>query len=41
MVDGCPREAAGRDFATLAEERDRALANVLRAVRQSSAGTDD
>jgi len=41
MVDGCAREADGRDFATLAEERDRALANVLRAVRQSKSGTGD
>ena len=41
MVDGCAREADGRDFTALAEERDRALANVLRAVRQSKSGTGD
>ena len=35
MVAGCDREAAGRDFASLAEERDRALAQVLRAVREA------
>lgn len=35
MVDGCAREAAGRDFAVLAEARDRALAEVLRAVREA------
>ena len=37
MVEGCAREAAGRDFVSLAEERDRALASVLRAVRESRA----
>jgi carnitine 3-dehydrogenase len=40
MVDGCAREAAGRDFAVLAEARDRALAEVLRAVRESRAERD-
>ena len=40
MVEGCAREAAGRDFVALAEERDRALANVLRAVREAKAGID-
>jgi carnitine 3-dehydrogenase len=40
MVDGCAREAAGRDFAVLAEARDRALAEVLRAVRESRAESD-
>jgi len=40
MVDGCAREAGGRDFTTLAEERDRALANVLKAVRQSRADSN-
>lgn len=41
MVNGCAREAAGRDFATLAEQRDRALVGVLRAVRQSEAAAND
>ncbi len=40
MVDGCAREAAGRDFAVLAEARDRALASVLRAVQESRAEND-
>lgn len=40
MVQGCAREADGRDFASLAERRDRALVAVLRAVRQSNAAAE-
>ncbi len=36
MVQGCAREAAGKDFATLARARDQALVGVLRAVRQAN-----
>jgi carnitine 3-dehydrogenase len=34
MVEGCAREAAGRDFATLAEERDRGLVAIARALKE-------
>jgi carnitine 3-dehydrogenase len=34
MVEGCDREAAGRDFAALAEERDRGLVAIARALKE-------
>ncbi len=33
MVDGCAREAGGRDFAALAEERDAGLVAIARALK--------
>ena len=33
MVDGCAREAAGRDFAALARERDAGLVAIARALK--------
>lgn len=35
MVEGCDREAAGRDFATLAAERDAGIAAIARALAQA------
>ena len=39
MVEGCDRAAAGQTFATLAEQRDRALVAVLKAVRDAKGGS--
>ena len=38
MVEGCARSAAGRDFATLAEERDRGLVAIARALGRTQEG---
>lgn len=37
MVDGCDREAAGRDFETLAAERDAGIVAVLKGLREAKA----
>ena len=35
MVDGCAREAAGRDFATLTRDRDAGLVAIAKALREA------
>ena len=40
MVDGCDREAAGRDFETLAAERDAGIVAVLKGLRDARSGSN-